>query len=749
MTSSARARAPDAASTDSIGIATLETLARTARQVALYGPKHPIAAKALSGACLDLGAAAAGGRLEVQAQADGLLWNGVPLERKEGNVARFHSSMRERLIASIEVSARVREADLAWLLLVLAMDPEELAADGGVGELSGEKPGSTIRVSEVDFSHEVLVSDDVWRRLSEGLDPEETGGLRRLIATCARSLEPDEAAAGKTTGAAAAHEVDREKESAEEVVAAGIARLIQQAGETTYFTNHAEWQEWRETMARQLSALNPRWRSTIFRAPVGSLSSECPDMLALVASEMDASDCVSLVLDHPDSIRAERSDMLAIALDRILADPTRRTDIEAALHKQALAQGVPEEVYQNVVGLLIARMEGKLGPESQGPSFHPKVRKQGSLPAIERAEEDVGDLLRTTDPEAVRRSRLFMLQESLAARLTISQYGTVISLLTKAAEECAAHSDVEALMTVIASLGDEASGRAGQDASRRAVAAGALARSSTERVVLCLTDSLEDAPAGIRKEIIRLLGLLGEPGLRALVQIVRVGEDNDVRQATALLLERDDHDLSHLRDLVSEARGITLERALQALMEVRGDEAAGKIATVISDAGEEARLQVLALITEGRLTDLASLLAPLLADSSGAVRSAAVKAIAELRVQEAVPALCELVERESNFGEGARLKEAAVRSLGALGAGSAVPVLCQVLKGRAFLSKIGSHRTRIAAAEALAALGGPDSREALARGCRSMHPAVRESCRRALSRLLAAERTTAGVSGAR
>ncbi len=746
MTSSVEARASDTVSEERIGAATLESLARTARQVALYGPKHPISIEALAKACLDLEAAAGGKTLEIRAQADGLLWNGVMLARKEGNITRFHEALRARLVVSITISPQVREEDLARLLLMLATDAEELAASGGATRFFGDSAASSIRVNEVDFSQDVLVSEDVWRKLSAGLDPEDASGLRRLIASCARDSAPGEITAGSMSGAA--HEVDRETGSAEEVVAVGLARLIQQAGETTYFENQTKWREWRQTMARQLSALNPRWRSLIFRAPVGALSSECPDMLALIASEMEEADCVSLVLDHPDSIRAERSDMLAIALDRILADRNRRKSIEAALHKQALAQGVSEAVYQNVVGLLVARIEGKIGPEPQGPSFQPKVHRLDSAPVLEQVELDLSDLLLTIDTEAVRRSRVFMLEESLSAQLTISQYGTVISLLTKSAEECAARDDVEALMSVISALGAEASQQSGQDASRRAVAGGALARCSTEQAVACLTNHLSDAPADIKKQIISLLGLLGEPGLRALVEIVRVGEDEDVIRAMSILLERDDGDLSHVRDLMAEARGITLERALKALVEIRGDDSTRKLAIAISEAGEEARLQLLQLITEGRLTEFANVIIPFLADSSNTLRLAAVNAVANLDVQAAAPALCEVITHETSFGDGARLKEAAARALGRLGATSAVPVLCEVLRGKALLSKIGSYRPRIAAAEALAMLGGPDSKEALEKGCRSMHPAVRESCRRALSRLLATERTSVGASRA-
>ena len=54
MSCSAIAGAPDSGCSNQTGTATLESLARTARQVALYGPNHPIAADSFEQACRDL-----------------------------------------------------------------------------------------------------------------------------------------------------------------------------------------------------------------------------------------------------------------------------------------------------------------------------------------------------------------------------------------------------------------------------------------------------------------------------------------------------------------------------------------------------------------------------------------------------------------------------------------------------------------------------------------------------------------------
>jgi hypothetical protein len=341
-----------------------------------------------------------GGRLEIRAQQDGLLWNGEPLETRNGNVRRFHAAMRERVISRIEFGAKVRPGDLGRLLEVLSRDAEELLLQGGAVRAFGEDADSSIWIDEIDFANELLVSEAAWRQLRETMASDDTAGLSDVIASCARSLR---ASGGeKQPGARPLDDLADETLGhgpADEVVATGLARLIQQAGEAARAVGESAWRAWRKQMAEQLAALSPRWRAGVFRAPTG-VSSECPDMLAVIAGAMDPADCVSLVLDHPDSIQAERSAGLAVALQRIAATPERQEEVEALLHEAALSRGVPEEVYQNVVGLLMSGEGGTAAAETG------QVRTKGKecrpTPGGRRhREESLEDLIQMIDEEAV------------------------------------------------------------------------------------------------------------------------------------------------------------------------------------------------------------------------------------------------------------------------------------------------------------------------------------------------------------
>ncbi len=732
------ARSTNSGQTEQIGAATLESLARATRQVALYGPDHPITETLLAQACRELERAAGGEVLEIRSRVEGLLLNGELLRTHAGNAQRFYSGMRDRFITFIGIEPKVRPHDLTRLLMLLTEDPEEIAAKGGALAAFGSNGETTIHLLEFDFTAEMLVPEATWRQLCQGVNPEEAGNLRQLISSCTERIAAESAPeTGHGSVLLLPSELDQQKGTAEEVVASGITQLIQRAGEALYFGDEDKWEKWRDVTVKQLATLPSRWRSLIFRAP-SCYTLEYPDMLALIAARMDPADCVSLVLDHSDSIQTERSDMLRLALERILAARDRTEIIEVALHEKALEQGVPEAVYQNVVGLIVSRIEGQQPSEPEEALLQPKMAGPHRSP--EAAKQDISDLLRTTDPDTVRRSRLSLLEESLENGLTISQYGTVVSLLTKAAEECASRCDLDGLIDVLGALGREAGGASGQSPSRRAVATSALTRTSTDQVASCLQSALPEASRREAEEIISLLSLLGEPGMGALVDILRAGDESLLSLAMTMLLKADGSDCSHLSDLISSSRGINLERVLRSLIKVIPEGEALRIPSALVDSSEEARQRTLELITEMGRRDLGRAVIGMLQDVSGAVRLAAVVAVGELRLTEAARGICELVRQEGSYGEGSRLKEAAVRALALIGAEAAVPTLCEVLRGGAFLSRLGSFRPRVAAAEALAVLGGPLSLDALRKGSRSMHPAIREACRKALARVSADHR---------
>jgi hypothetical protein len=724
------------------GIASLESLARAARQVGLYGQEHPMVAEALERACHAVSVEARGTKLEIRAQEKGLVWNGEEIALREGNAARFHAAMRERLIARIEIDPRVQPEELSRLLSLLAAElPDAVARAAAFAEFEAHGEGS-VRVEEVDFGADVLASEAAWRELRRAMEAEETGALGQLVAFCLRSLqglEYEGALERVRSLLPKTSSKEDEGRSSEEVVGRAVARIVQEAGEAIYTVSRGRWEVWREEMARRVAELSAATRSRVFRSPC-PVSRGLPDMLGLIAQVLNPRYCVSAVLDHPDSIRAERSEGLGLALTRIMSGPGRSRDIEGLLHEQALGRGVSEAVYQNVVGMLLSKM-------GQTNGYGSGAETEEADPARAEVAAGLEDLLATTEEEPLRRSRVAMLLDLLGAELTVRQFGIVLSALVEAAQERAEQGEVESVAAILSAVRAAAREEGGQDAGKRAMATSALARSGSETVVGCLTKGAEGASAELQSQIITVLGSLGERGIQGLVEIVQGGSSAGADTALRAIVAADDRGATNLRRAISQGSTKTLERLVRLLMAEGSERAVEQLSAVIDQVGAVQRLKLIGEIRASGDQKLGGALVHVAVEGRGAVRHAAVQTLGALRVRAAVPALCELAVGERNFGKGARVKEAAVSALGEIGDARAVPALCRVLRG-GILAAFGSAAPRVIAARVLGEMDGPDTRDALRRGRKCLRWVVRDACRTALARLETLQGSgTRGVRG--
>jgi len=740
MSNSPRARPVDAAADNQQGIVALESLARAARQVSLYGREHPIAVTALEEACRDLLAESHEGPVEVRAEEEGLLWVGVSLPSHSEHVARFHAAMRDRLIAVIRFDPDIRPHDLAQLLMLMDEEVERLIAAGGAMRALAQAGSLSIRIEDIDFTAELRESESAWIQSCLTLDPNATGCMKDILESCLhtvsalggdsagdrRQASPLSAESAFSEAAAATVEAS----APEEAVATTIARMIQHTGETAKFVDEHHWQSWLDNTAQRLEGLGAEWRARIFRSAsdtgLGHL-----DVLACIAGGMYAEACVSLVLDHPDSIQLERSEGLGRVLARIMPDAERARLVEPLLHRSAIAHGVSEEVYQNVVGVLL--LEIRSSKEAAQP-----VVAAASAPGATKAarpDEELADLLETTASEAVRVSRLQMLLELLGSEATVSQYGAVLRLVVDAAQECPERGDAGRLVEILQSLRRQAADDTSKDQGQQAMATSALARSGSANVIGLIVNEIEKSEGDLRDELVTLLGHLGDEGMRGLVDIARRKGDSRSARAVATIVQSDNAHLSYLRRVISEVDDKDLSRILQTLIDINDPRLGEQLAIVVDHPSPTARLELVHAIRQSNATAAAETLLRMLSDRVPMVRLAAINAVVDLKFRKATAALCDVIRNEAAFGEGANVREAAVIALGSIGDSTVVSALRDVLHGLGLLSRIRGTRLRIAAAESLGKIGGTEAREAVEQGSHSRSRAVRGACRRALASL--------------
>ncbi len=702
-----------------------EALARAARQVSLYGRGHPVSVTAAARAVEILDSHASGETVEIAVEEDDLLWNGVPLPASHPHVSWLRESMRDRLIASISLLPPVQPEEAARLLDVLAEDPQALAESGGAMKVFSRRPSSGVSIQDVDFAQRLRESEAAWLDYCQQVAPEASDSLARVVESCLDVHRWSDAPPPPMMLPAGADPSYGEDRSSRELLAEGLARFVQRTGENTHFPDEEARRTWRLKLLESLRALPPEWRAHVFRSPSGA-SPGFPDMLTLIARELSAEECASLVLDYPGAIAEERSGGLRRLLNRIISDPERAETIAPALHQAAREAGIEEQLYQNVVGVLL--MEVRQGG-SDGLTAEPAHR----APASDGEDRDeFSDLIPSQDDDGRRRARAHLLMDLSGCDLRGVQRAIVFPALGKQVEQCVKDGDAELALEgvrVLFRLTQD------DDEETRAAAERAMARLDAPPVAQALREEAERGSGEGRAEAIALLGCLGKSGLEALCALALEPDPELAAEAARALAARDAPGYEHLEKLLMSLSPEGAGAVVPAILFGKEDRARERLHALARHPDPQVRSDAVWLLRDCRWEGTTEILIKFARDEELEVRLPAIRALGERRAAGAVPALCSLIRGPTAQGEPMVVREAAMAALGKIGSPRAVSALAEALAGGGLLGRLRSPALRVAAARALGAIGSPEAREALNRFTRSRQRVVREACREALSPL--------------
>ena len=715
------------------GSAAIEALARAARQLGLYGTDHPIAETAVREAWRELTAAAERSGVELRVEETGLRWNHEPAPGESSHLQRLHQSLRDRLVATVKFTRTLEASELTRLLVVLAEDPQLLLSAGGVMQAVGPLSAEGLLIEDVDFDRDVRACEGAWIGVCPDLDPEVMDPLRGILESClhlvratgeSRTLEEIRLAMSELAPADPG-----DPNSATEAVAGSIAALLQAAGEIAVHTSSANLQQWQVVVLRHLEALGSRWSAFIFRAPV-QVSQDNSDMLALLTRQMTFGARIALVLDYPGSIATERPEGLALLLERLFSDPEDAPALARALHDRAVAQGVPEELYRNVVGMLMP----DLGKQRRAGEVL-RTERADAVPPAAAPPLSFADLLKSLEPGRMRRSRAYLLLDMLNADLVGNHYPVVVNSVLEILRTSTQEGDAELLIPLLEQLLKDAEEAGQPDSSRRAIAKDVLLGSADVDMMALLLRELDRRSPEQRSEVLRLVGQLGNTGNEALLNWARRIRNRDSGESLLALAETDMPPFQGLRQALVDLPLIDLEQALHMLMVSLDPRLVGRLEVVASHPDPRARLSLIHVTDTLQHKSGGNLMAFLLSDPVPNVRAAAAMVLGKLGNAEAVSTLCHLLERESEFGSGARVREAAARALGEIASPAAVPALAQFLVSGGLLARFSPTEPRAAAVEALRCIGTSDAQRGLANWPRCRQTTVRKLCRKALDEI--------------
>ena len=236
-----------------------------------------------------------------------------------------------------------------------------------------------------------------------------------------------------------------------EAVAGSIAALLQAAGEIAAHSSSATLQQWQAGILHYLKVLGTHWSAFIFHAPVtvdpGPLgrarAAHSPD-------ELRGSDCV-----HPRLSGLYRYG----AIGELTPHPGPRvcqsggrSHAGKRYHDRAIAQGVPEEVYRNVVGLLMPDPR-EAATHRRGPVCGPGQR--GAKEAT--FAFDFARLLDSLAPgPGPARPRAYMLLDMLNMDLIGNHYPVVVNTVLETLRASTREGNVELLLPLLEQLLEDA-----------------------------------------------------------------------------------------------------------------------------------------------------------------------------------------------------------------------------------------------------------------------------------------------------
>ncbi len=666
------------------GVAVVEALARAARQVSLYGQEHPVSLSATARAVDLLESRIPDQDIEIAADEEDLFWNGAALPASHPHVSWLRESMRQRLIASIALHPPVRAEEVVRLLGIAA-----------------------------------------WLESCQQIAPEDSDTLAQVVEKCLEVQRWSDAPP-PTTLPVSADPSYGEDRSSQELLAEGLARLIQRTGENTHFPDEEARRTWRLNVMQSLNALPPEWRASLFRSASGA-SPGFPDMLTLIAREMSVEECVSLVLDSPGAITKERSGGLRRLLTRIMSDPDRTQAIAPRLHQAALEAGIEEQLYQNVVGVLLTEIRQGGSDGLIAEPAHP-----ASVAADAPPQEAFSDLVPAPDAHTIRRARSQLLVDLTECDLSEVQRAVVFRALGDHVEQCLRDGDTELALEEIRTLF-----RLTQEGGEqtRELAEQTLARIDASAAAQALLEAAEEGAGEERVEAILLLGCLGRAGMEALVSLAQRPNSDLAAGAVKMLAARDGPLYEHLEKLLMSLSLESVGVVLPVLLSSGDDDLLARLHVLTQHPDVAVRSEVVRLARGCRRAEMTEMLVKFARDEELEVRLPAIAALGERRAKGAVPALCALIRGATAHNEPVVVREAAIAALGNIGSARAVGALAEVLGGGGLLGRLRAPALRVAAARALGAIGSPEAKAALSQYTRSRHRAVRDACQQELSAL--------------
>jgi len=254
----------------------------------------------------------------------------------------------------------------------------------------------------------------------------------------------------------------------------------------------------------------------------------------------------------------------------------------------------------------------------------------------------------------------------------------------------------------------------------------------TLTAILC-TKELSDEQ---REQIYALGAHLGEPfAVKLMERLCEEGEAVNRRLLSEALARQGLSALPVLVAALDDKRWFVVRNAVGILGEIREPEALPGIEKTLSHNDQRVRREAIRAINRIGGNASIRLLLQLVEGDYSDMRRQAMLSLGAMKNPAAIPPLVRIVQTKDPRLRLLEQKKEAIRALGEIGAVEAVPPLAEVVLQRRFWSRSRHNELRVAALEAIGAIGDPAAREVLEWAAEDRSQSVSMAAQKALKQM--------------
>jgi hypothetical protein len=687
-----------------------------ARAVSLYPPEHPAIEVALSRLAAAAAAATEKEKFVVRVVPGNLLVDGKMSARPEPALGDLANILHGHLVGELTIHRGVDAASWRAFLALLAQDPQDVRAQGGIGRAWTTGAGHGIDLQEIDYAtiiKERASGDDAsWDTIIENclrtdaveLDEETLKALTEIASDSGRLWDfinrlEEQAASG---GDVKAHTAALMR------ILKGITKHVAESSPETLDLIL-------DNIAQAATRLSPESMMGLLGSEQEPGSPEA-NLAAEVGQRMSDSMISRFVARSVATERACTS-RLADAFRALAPDPERKQAVLELVHKDLQASALGAAAGFEALWSRVAEMLGSYSDQRWvSEDYSIELSKAcGQMLEVESVPDDpperISSWLTTVSDAALRALDVQLLCDLLVVEPDGERWQELLDVVVRHVDDLVLIADFVSARRLVDALGAEAK-LAGS--ARQRAAAGAVDLLVRGELMPQLAAHLNTVGDEEGEQIRSLCLAIGPTLVPHLANALANEQRPRSRQRlTDLLMEFGEHGRQCVDQLRRSPNPSVRRAAVRLLRSFGGQDALSDLAELLNDSEAHVQREAVRALIAIAVDEAYALLEQALASEASRARSAVIQELSTTRDERATPLFCYMVRHLACRGNTREIYLKAVSRLGTLGGPGAVEALKDVLHKGLWWSPRRAREWRTVAAEALAALKTPEAQVVL------------------------------------